>query len=337
MSTIEAPVNTRQSVYHTLGEDVSALTDRQEMLAAAGADFTLIPGTPVAHFPVDSDGSFVSAPVDGVEYDQVTVDLPTVSVHRSDTLEALGTFKPGYHIFQPTEVLDLAVDLATALGGDAKVEHIAAPDNGALMLASVSYGDIILDPNGIADVIGRKVDVWSSANGKLPIMAVPTMLRFFCLNQLPVFRQKARSEGMIVKHTKGAPDRLALAVQAAEAARAANDMFVEQANSLIARGANHDTLTRVINKVWELAPDASDNAKTRHAGLSAAMHAAFDAPTNAPAVGENLWAVYQTVTEYLDHGRGTNPEKRAFASLVPGGWVDEKKRLAHQILLGMVN
>lgn len=321
----ETATLTRRSAIHTLGVDLNGVTDRDEMLANSGAEFTAVGKTPVSQFSAEETETGVAA----------EAPVTALAVHRNDTLECLGSHKPGYTILQHSLLLDTCLEVVGLTHGDGVVEAASVLEEGALFFAAINLGSLTLDPGGVADKITRYMIGWNSHNGKLPFMLVPENMRVRCQNQLPTFRAAARSAGFMVKHTKNAVDRLKFAKQALGLAQAAEEAFVAQAEQMLRTPANHDTVTRTCEKLWPTDPDASDRAASQHASRLAAIHRLFDSETNVPAVGENAWAVYNAIAEYADHGRGTSVEKRAVASITPGTWVDARKQEAAKILLAV--
>lgn len=308
----------RRTAAHRMGTNVFGL-NREDALAAAGADFALIPGNPVAEIMVDNQ--------------PVKIDLPAVSVHRSDTGEVLGVHAEKYQIVQHTEALDFAFDVAGTVHGT--VNHIGVPQNGALFFAEIVFDDLVIDPEGIADRIQRQAIVWNSANGKLPVMVVDSNLRIICLNQLPGLRSSAREEGIVVKHTASAPARIEQARLVAPMLERGSAKLMGEAMALLATKGGHDIVSMVEREFWPLENGAEGRALTIAEKRRETVHALFGSQTNEGAVGRNLWAVDNAFSEYLDHGRGTSDEKRAEASLLPTGHVTERKRKIREFLLSL--
>lgn len=316
---------TNRSPIHTLGQDLTGITTRDGILTAMEANWEAIQATPASTF-VGEDGLPVSVP------------LPAIALHRSDNLAPVGVHTESYGAVQHGTMIDTALEIVGLTHGDGKITAGGVLPSGKLATGAMAFvvvdlGTITLDPLGVNDQIVSQLIGWNSHNGKLPVMFTPDSLRVICSNVLPQVRESVRERGFLARHTKGVLDKLKLAKAALGIHEAARAQFIAQAETMLHTPANHDTVNRTIEALWPSKPTDSDNTKTRAASRSAAIHRLFDSPTNAPAVGENLWSVYNSVTEYLDHSRGTSVEKRALASIIPGGHVEHKKQEAARYLL----
>lgn len=323
--TLTSPVATpvaqpaqRVSPYGLVGTDVSALTDRSAILKASGADFMAY----TAAGQVEC-------------LDGVTRDNGTLSVVRDDTHEILGTHKTSYHPIQYDTVLDIALEAVGLSNGS--LDTVGVPRGGAQFYAVIDLGSLTLDPSGVADTIKRFLVLLASHNGTLPIMFVNRMHRMACQNELPSMRQDVKNGGgFATKHTKNVLDRLKFVKSALGISAAAEKAFVEQANRMLLQPATATTVERIATKVYGVA-GTSEKAKTTFDNRMAALKGAFANSLNSQAVGDNVWAVYNAFTEYEDHLRGTTAEKRALASITPGGAVDKKKIHALNLCLAACN
>ena len=61
----------------------------------------------------------------------------------------------------------------------------------------------------------------------------------------------------------------------------------------------------------------------------------YTGPKNAGAVGNNGWAAWNAVVEYLDHHRDGTPEERALTSMDETSWVTKRKLAAQQAVLSL--
>jgi hypothetical protein len=59
----------------------------------------------------------------------------------------------------------------------------------------------------------------------------------------------------------------------------------------------------------------------------------YRAPSNAGGFGETGWAVFNTVTEFLDHVQGQDGDRRARMAIDPQSLSSTKKRMAFDALV----
>jgi phage/plasmid-like protein (TIGR03299 family) len=286
------------SALDLLGADVSSLTNIDDILEAGDANWDAIPIIPSAVYP---DGSVQSFD------DQRTLV-------RSDNLFPLGAHKQGYVDIQNRLVTEIALEAVGLRPADAAVKHAGVLGGGKVFFVNIDLGSLFIDPQGINDQIARCLTGFTSHDGTCKIMFVPEMIRLFCSNQLPAVRRKSLFSA---KHTKNVMDKLGMARDALGIADAAKENFVKQAEAMLKIQSNNDTVKRIVEKIWVPSPTMSDKAKTVHANRLGKIISLYEGDTCSKAVGQNRWGVYQAITEYEDHGRGTSAEKRAVATLIP--------------------
>lgn len=301
--------------YQYMGIDVSGKTDLDEILTAGGADFD-VKMTPVQ---VQTDTGVIE------------VDSHRAAV-RTDTDEVLAVHSKGYRAIQYREVAELALDAVGLRASDATLRYLGTINNGKQFYATIDLGSLVLDPEGIADEISKYLVAFGSHDGTLPVMFAESNFRVVCSNQAPAIRKDHKP--YCVKHTKNSHDRLAVAGQALGVADKAAAAFIASAEKMLRIPVTKTTVRRLGEQMWPLTGD-SDRAQTIHTSRLNTLERLFDGPTNAPAVGENGWALFNTVTEYLDHGRGTNADKRAAGTIVPGTWVEARKVEAAERILAL--
>ena len=311
----EAPV-VRQAPYSALGVDVTGKT-LDEALEAVGADFNV-----------------VLAPVQAYDSNGVTDMSDYRAVLREDTREGLSIQGVGYTPIQYRQVAELAEAAVDLRPNDLVLERMGTWANGRRFYATVNLGSLFLDPAGVNDEIVSLLHVFSSHDGSLAVTIAEDNLRLICFNQAPILREKGKRQqgGLYAKHTKGMFDKLAVARKAIGVADKAREAFVKQAEALLAAPASEQTVRSTIRKVWG-EPGDSDRAKTVAATREATILGIYNGDRCVKAVGHNKWAVFNAFTEYLDHGRGTSTDKRAVASMEPGGWVTKRKTEVGALLL----
>lgn len=313
-ATVTARVIPRMSAYRAIGEDVSHLTDIDEILASVGAEFTAY-----------------TAMGEVMCLDGQRRENDTLSVINGDNHEILGTHKPGYHPIQYRTVAEIALDIAGLAGNGGAIDTVGLMKDGAQFYAAIDLGLFTLDPGGVADKVSRFLLAFSSHNGTFPVSFVPRGHRLACMNEMPAIRQDLKKGyGFAAKHTKNMLDKLATAKGALGIADAAQVAFEAQANALFAMPASQVTLERTVNKLWTAG--SSEKGKTQHAKRLEKCIDIYNGPTAAAGVGHNNWAVYNAIGEFLDHGRGTSRDKRAVASITPGNAVEKAKVRALRIL-----
>ncbi len=309
---------TNPNPFTTVGSQVTGETDLQKMLDAAGAGFraiklpsqsTIPSGDPnVAGFVVESDEA--------------------CNIVRLDSREIIGSHGAKYHLQQYMETMRVAqeiVDLRKASGADAAIECVGTFDNGRKFFVNVSLGELIIDPQGIADKLGSHISGYSSHDGVLANFWREGNIRFWCNNVLPVLRDKGKiALGYYVKHTKNMPTRAEQAVSALLNGTGAMDLMHMQITNMLKVAATSATVKRMSEDIWS-PPKADDKRSTTMAENRLDQIQDLFA-TEVNRVGSNGWAMYNAFTEWKDHFSTGGVEKRALASVMPFSNVEDFKQ-----------
>lgn len=306
--------NGNVGTWHGLGTPVEGCGTVDDMLVAA-----------LANWDVEKQPLYVQAP-NGIDLVEVPNKVATVRVEHtvmSDGVTTeyapLGVVGKDYAVEQNREAAMWALDLVGASGGDAVIDTMGVLRNGSEFFVGVDLGTIVLDPDGIGDVIKRFLVVRNRHDGTSSLCAFPTMTRVVCNNTLTAAWGEAKRSSQIhnVRHTSGKDNRKADAVQAMGIAQKISELFIESASALMQIEGGHDRLDTVINTLWEKPnASASDRARTIWANRRSRIHRLYDSDTNANGFGDSGWTVWNAVGEYLDHSR-KNPTKNALAQIDP--------------------
>jgi phage/plasmid-like protein (TIGR03299 family) len=302
------------NTWHGLGTRVEGYSTVNDMLVAA-----------IANWSVEKQPLYVQAP-NGVDLVEVPNKVATVRVEHTLNADGvateyapLGVVGKDYAVEQNLDAALWAVDLVGASGGDAVIDTMGVLHDGREFFVGVDLGTLVLDPDGIGDVIKRYLVVRNRHDGTSSLCAFPTMTRVVCNNTLTAAWGGAKRSSQIhnVRHTSGKDNRKAEAVQAMGIAQAISEKFIESAGAMMEISGGHDRLDQVINTLWEKPEaSASDRTRTIWGNRRSKIHRLYDADTNAGRFGDSGWTVWNAVGEYLDHSR-KNATKQAIASLDP--------------------
>lgn len=314
------------STWHGLGTRVDGLATVDQMLTAALADWR-----------VEKQALYVQSP-DGTGLVEVPNKVATVRVEHMLNADGftteytpLGVVGKDYAIEQNREAAEWAVELVGASGNDAVIDTMGVLHDGREFFVGVDLGTLVLDPDGIGDVIKRFLVVRNRHDGTSSLCAFPTMTRVVCHNTLTAAWGGAKRNSQIhnVRHTSGKDWRKQDAIAAMGIARAISEQFVETATQMMGIEGGHNVLDAVIDTLWEK-PDASasDRTRTLWTNRRNRIHRLYTTDTNAGGFGDSGWTVWNAVGEYLDHSR-KDLRKRAIASMDP---MSEDARLKDKAL-----
>lgn len=316
--------------WHGLGTRVEGYSTVSDMLIAALADWD-----------VDKQPLYVHAQ-NGIDLVEVPNKVATVRVEHTLTADGvvtehmpLGVVGKDYAVEQNRSAAEWALDLVGASNGDAVIDTMGVLHDGREFFVSVDLGALVLDPDGIGDVIKRYLIVRNRHDGTSSLCAFPTMTRVVCHNTLTAAWGGAKQASQVhsLRHTSGKDARKAQAVIAMGVAQKISDQFVQSATQMMSISGGHDRLDDVIKTLWaKPAADASDRTRTIWGNRRSTIHRLYDADTNSGRFGDSGWTVWNAVGEYLDHSR-KNLTKRAMAQMDPMSEDARLKDKAYQRVL----
>lgn len=199
-----------------------------------------------------------------------------------------------------------------ALASGRPISCFSLLDEGRRSCASVRLDPLVIDPNGINDRLDRFLNVFNSHDGSRALMAAEGTVRVVCANT----ERMALGQGGAVhklRHSSGIDGRLdEMAAIVAEATNAGAGI-VAQAEQML-RVDGDEAMSVVLDHFWSLDAGDSDRKRTRRSNLREQVVEVAKGDLNGEVVGWNGWAVYNGVTEFLDHHRtvrGADDERLA--------------------------
>ena len=308
--------------WHGLGVRFDGDVGVGEMLRAARADFVvekvpLVVVDPRSGVPVEVAGGFATARVSPL----------------SGEFEPLGVVGARYTVFQNVSTLEWALEVVGASGGDAVLDSVGVLDDGRQFFATIDLGRLVVDPVGVGDVVGRFLVVRSSHDGSVALSFSNTDVRAVCRNTVILAGERA-VRSFRAKHTPNIDDRLAVA---REVLRVSADWGVEfgrLASEMLAIPMSAGRFDRVVDAVFDDVVDSDRKRRNRDEQVLV-LKGLYGGVTNVGAVGENGWAAWNAVVEYLDHFRPGSVGERALTSMDEGSWVTRKKLVAQRAVLSL--
>lgn len=306
--------------WHQLGVAFDGEQPLGVMLAAAFADYEvekvpLYVLDPRSGEPVPVHGSFATARVDP----------------HTDRYQPLGTVKSRYTVFQNVSTLEWALEVVGASGGDAVFDTLGVLDGGRQFFATISLGGLVIDPLGVDDRIARFLVVRSSHDGSVALTFSNTDVRAVCRNTV-ILAERNAVRSFKSKHTPNIDDRLNTAREVLRISSEWADEFARLAGELLAIPMTSGKLDRVVEAIFDDEADTARKRRNRDEQVQL-LKALYDGPTNVGKVGDNGWAAWNAVVEYLDHYRPGSVQERALTSMDDSSWVTRKKAVAQQVVM----
>jgi phage/plasmid-like protein (TIGR03299 family) len=282
----------RQPAWHMLGETFTdEVTDYNEMLKRAnmaGQNIRKVEITEVAGIPAERFAQ------------------PHVAVVRTNPVtgqdEVIGWASPEYEVRQVEEIFSWAQFGPTE---GARWETAGQMKGGSQVFGSIAFErEIVLDPNGAADVTKTFLMVAGSFDGSLANYARYTPVRVVCENTLNIALGGKVGNGFSFKSTKNIRERVGL-WQAAVAGQAKYmDAFEKEAKALYAKKVTKGLMFQTIIPAIFPKPEKDvkgsfqkwDNRVEKIAAL-------WNGKTNEN-LPDNGWKAFNVLTEHNQWDRG---------------------------------
>lgn len=310
-ANIETMAWTGERPWHGLGTQVAGLMTAREAIVAAGLDWQ------VGVQPLFVEGGFNLdtgvANMEGVEGFSAVV--------RKSDHKALGVVGGRYVPVQNTEAFDFFDAIVQDNG--AKYETVGALAGGrrVWMLAKLSQK---IDLSGVSsrlnkDTIEPYVLLSNTHDGSGALRMFFTPVRVVCQNTESMALKGAGKDGISIRHTKSATERMK---EAARVAEAAGNYFTNFGNAVKTLASTRFSMDNMKELAAELFPSKDDGGvATRTQNNRTTLLALFD--SGHGNVGETAWDAYNAVTEFSDWNRSTRTQE--------GGASEQEQRFSSNI------
>lgn len=319
--------------WHRLGTSVVGAQDADTMLTLAKADYPVRLHNVAA---VDENGNLLHNP-DGTPV-IIEDSRATVRVNEDGSFDPLATVGTRYSVRQNREVLERALAVVGASSGDAVVETLGVLAGGRRFFATINLGNLIIDPSGVNDKIGRYLVCSSGHDGVWPIRYANTDIRAVCENTVVMGLQTAQRV-FTARHTKNVDTAL-------EDARTVLNLSVDWAlefQQTAERMLGIDVprsgyrIDKILDSVFKPKLGETNAQQSNRQQVQEVIRTLYGNEKNGGSYGFNGWSIYNAIVEYLDHYRKATPDERAAASIDDTSWVTRKKLDAQQAVLSFVS
>lgn len=271
------------------------------------------------------------------------VDADIAMAINSTKFGTISTATKGYHPIQRRDLLQMAYEIV-GLTDDENKGYIDTIGNlgerGDTFFAYIRVPDIVIDPEGIHDVIEHGLFVATSYNGKLANTIGYSPVRPVCRNTVTMALGRV-SQTIRAKHTKNSEARIQEAAVALEYAGAVEKEMVKRAETML-KIDGEKAFQEIVNHFYDMDDKSlSQKSRTQRTRARNAIRRLYDGPRNTATdlVGENGWAAYQAFIEYKDHETSTKGQERtvkqmtrARNAVLPGKVVNDKIKASEIVL-----
>ena len=236
-----------------------------------------------------------ATPVDGADFEIVgNVGGP------AEPLVRLGTSRERY---TEVSIEDLSAMATAATDGEATLDTVGYYRGGRSVFFSFALGDnIVLDPNGQADEIGRFLNLTSSFDGTGGVCAYTVDLRLACQNQLTSMRSAALSMYKM-RHTQNVHKRLAEMRTVLSIGFKASDVFEQEMKALIEAAMAENQFWALVNTIYPKPENDVRGSVKKWENKTDSIMGFWNGETTAN-LGDNAYKAYNALNEHLLWGGG---------------------------------
>jgi phage/plasmid-like protein (TIGR03299 family) len=238
---------------------------------------------------------------------------------------------------QNREVMERALAVVGATGGDAVIDTCGVLRGGARFFSTIDLGTLVIDPMGVNDRIARYLVVSTGHDGVWPIRYANTDIRAVCQNTV-IMGLRDAERTFTARHTRNVDTAIQDANEAlrisVEWARSFQSMAERMLAIPVPLGSS--SLDKVIDKVFVPKKDETDRQRRNRDEINQLVRGLYVNERNGKNYGYNGWSIYNSIVEYLDHYRDDDKVAMAQASMDDNSWVTRKKIEAQHAVLALV-
>jgi len=315
----------RTDIWHRLGQqfdDADRLMTAEEAMARANMDRT-VTTVPVA-IPTNEWGEPL-VPAEGLDMphfvvlDGKPIITPSGDLGQIPTKIVGVTGKQGSIGHADLSILDrflYAEEALKASRGEAVWSTAGLLRDGRQGFATMEAPPTIIDPNGVKDIIRKYLTVTWAFDGSRGTELGVSDVRVLCANTQRM-HDLCKQAIIKVKTTSKAENRLRLAAEHWAMAQDSSAELKIKAERMLAIPDGKKMLRRICDEVlgYKQDVDASKRSNSIAERKRDELYTLYHGATNLEAVGDNAWAAYNTVTEYLDWFSDVKGEDKTLSHL----------------------
>lgn len=271
-----------------------------ELLEETGSNWMANPEELVTVGGLDLNGNLVEG-----------VSVPkTRAIVRQDTRNVIGIVGSRYQPVQNSTAFAFFDTICAQ--ENATYEHVYEIDGGRKLIAQAKVGGFTVRDG---DDIEKYVTLINSFDGSSPVLAYFTTTRLWCQNQLTASLRNATNK-VAIRHTGDMDARLHEASIVMAKSTKFFDVFAEKCKFLANKAADKALVDAFLD---EVIGETDKEAKTKkRENNKNAIISLFESGLGNN--GSSMWDLVNGVTEWVDHRRSDNDEKRMASAIAGAGF-----------------
>ena len=271
----------------------------------------------------------------GFESDKNYFFVTRTNPFNKEQNDVLGIVGERYNVLQNEDLFDFG----DALLDGGRWETAGSIKNGRQVFGSLALErDVVLDPNGVSDVVKSYLLINTSHDGSVAIQASITPVRVVCANTLNLALGKGNrgvKQTFKIRHTQTASGKVAQAREALGLANRYLDEFDKMANTMIQTEITKDKFDKIVELAYPKPEKDAKGSIKKWENKIDTLQAIYQSSTTNMIAG-TAWGAFNALTERLDWYRsgrgGSNESILAAASGFDPVTTAEKNRLMNLVL-----
>jgi len=262
-----------------------------------------------------ADLNFTVAPVPLITANGIDV-IKHKAIVREDNNTVLGIVGNVYHPVQNTDAFALGDVLCQEYGAEYEYGYSVDGGRRSMLQAKLPQSFEI----GEGDKINEYLTIVNSHDGSTPLTILITPIRLWCDNQLNA-AIKTATNCVKIRHTVTALNRAKIAMQVFSEAQDYFEKFEIVAKRMAMAQMDAKMVEDFLNGL--VGEEEAGKKSTRKKNIKEEITSLYN--TGIGNEGKTIWDMYNGVTEYIDHHRGNDDEKRMASALVGSGVTTKEK------------
>ena len=310
-----------KGAWHQLGEIVQGVFNSQEAIQKV-IPWEALSLNLFAHAPKHSPHAYLAD-----LWSSGFCRVNSKGIFRSDTGNCLGIVGNGYAVVQPQHMFNHVDSLIEGTGYH--YESVGALKGGSVLFITARVGELDILSSG--DKIRTYLAFLNSFDGSLAAQVYLTGTRIVCMNTLQYSLSDKRSGSVKYKHTRGVHEKLNQAQSLMAGVLATEQDLQTKLETLAKRKIQtRQSYESILDKLFPGDSGKTKSIKSQVTALYADNdHNAFPDWAGTP------YALYNAVTNYVDHDRATrgeDKERSRYESAVLGSGAVLKQKALNTIL-----
>jgi phage/plasmid-like protein (TIGR03299 family) len=240
------------------------------------------------------------------------IDIPDFKlIYRGDNRAPLGVVGKDYEPVQNSDAFAFFDTICNSKGAR-YTTALEVKGGRKIVLQAIIPGNFEVRKG---DSIAKHITLVNSHDRSCSLMAFYTPVRLFCMNQLHV-AFKLQQGAVKIRHTASIKERMDLALQVFAKGEQYFEYFKQQSVALAQKIVDKAMVERFLNDVLGK-PEPGKDESTKRTNQKNEITRLFE---SGKGNGKgSAWDLFNGVTEYIDHVRGNDEEKRLESAMFGDG------------------